>query len=289
MPPKTKAETKTTEPLSFHAAFAKAQSEFEPVGADGTGHVGREGAREYKYATLASVLTAVRPALNNNGLMLTQTVSTIENVLTLTTRVTDGTDSIESTVPLPHPEDWQRWGSAMTYARRYSLSAVLGIAPDQDDDGANAAPAHKEADYGVCAIHGGARFFMTGNMPRPAHKFGPKSDTEGPEWCNKKDDETTVQDDGDPYADEARREWMAASGEVSTALNSLGLTKQAERKAKVESMIGDKKQAELTAEELYALADRLRTEAEEAAQPDPEELPGEELPEPEPDDTEGNV
>jgi hypothetical protein len=55
---------------------------------------------------------------------------------------------IESVMPVPRGDlDWQSWGSAITYARRYALTAILGVAPEDDDDATQAvqAPEKKPA------------------------------------------------------------------------------------------------------------------------------------------------
>jgi ERF superfamily len=87
-----------------------------------------------KYADLATVIDAVLPALNANGFALTQPVVRDETGMVLQTRLvhTSGQELV-SEVPLPDAVQWQQWGSALTYARRYTLMALLGVAPEDDD------------------------------------------------------------------------------------------------------------------------------------------------------------
>jgi len=138
-------------------ALIAAQSEFPGIPKEAMGQA-RGG--KYPYATLPAVLEAVVPSLNRHGIALIQRTAVDGESLTLHTilRHTSG-EEVESVVPLPMPASWQEWGSAMTYARRYSITALAGVAPDDDDDGARAQDAPRPAtrpveDHGVCADHG---------------------------------------------------------------------------------------------------------------------------------------
>lgn len=91
-----------------------------------------------KYADLADIVKVVLPALAKQGLawITTPTVTDEGFVLAYELRHTSG-DSVSGSWPLPDPAKAtaQQLGSAVTYAKRYTLSAVTGIAPDEDDDG----------------------------------------------------------------------------------------------------------------------------------------------------------
>ena len=143
--------------LTLIEALIAAQSEFPGIPKEAMGQA-RGG--KYPYATLPAVLEAVVPSLNKHGIALIQRTAVEGESLTLHTilRHTSG-EEVESVVPLPMPASWQDWGSAMTYARRYSITALAGVAPDDDDDGARAQGAPKAVtrpaeDHGVCADHG---------------------------------------------------------------------------------------------------------------------------------------
>ena len=87
-----------------------------------------------KYTTLDHILEAARPALAAHGLLLSQHLTATDTVVT---RISDGTDELVSEVRIyagnaPTP---QQYGSAVTYARRYALTALLAISTDADDDG----------------------------------------------------------------------------------------------------------------------------------------------------------
>lgn len=92
-----------------------------------------------KYADLAAIFDAVRKPLAAQGLIVTQTTELREGGFVLVTTLAHSSGQfIKSEYPLPVAGKPQEVGSALTYARRYSLSAITGIAADEDDD-ANAA------------------------------------------------------------------------------------------------------------------------------------------------------
>jgi hypothetical protein len=94
-----------------------------------------------KYPSLAGVMEKVRPVIARNGVAITQLPTTLEGAPALTTRLIHAASeqSIESTMLLlPAKPDPQGQGSALTYARRYMVLAMLGLVGDEDDD-ANAA------------------------------------------------------------------------------------------------------------------------------------------------------
>jgi hypothetical protein len=118
-------------------ALSLAQKKFDAVGKDKTAKiVGPKGNYSYSYADLASILAAVRPALSENGLAIVQVITWGDGHSWLVTRLLHSSgQSIESTYPLREYDRPQEMGSALTYARRYSLTALLGIAAEEDDDG----------------------------------------------------------------------------------------------------------------------------------------------------------
>lgn len=116
-------------------ALAKAQAEIRNPEKD------RENPHfKSRYATLASGLDVARPVLAKHGLSVVQTPSVDGDGLFLTTRLLHSSGQwIESEYPVCKIGQQQQMGSALTYARRYSLFALVGIAPDEDDDDGNAA------------------------------------------------------------------------------------------------------------------------------------------------------
>ncbi len=92
-----------------------------------------------RYADLASIWDAVRIPLSSNGIAVVQEVSTKEASVTVRTRLVHSSGqefSSACTFPVAQQTP-QAFGSAITYAKRYSLAAMVGVA--QDDDDANTA------------------------------------------------------------------------------------------------------------------------------------------------------
>lgn len=116
------------------AALVKAQKEFGPALKSSTNPHFRS-----KYADLATCVEAVIDALNNNGIALMQnTYPDSDGVLVETTFVHESGETLSNGklfVPAAK-SDPQGYGSALTYARRYSLMAACGIAPEDDDGNA---------------------------------------------------------------------------------------------------------------------------------------------------------
>lgn len=94
-----------------------------------------------KYADLASVVEAVKPALQSEGIVIIQGLQDAEGGVAIETMLLHVSGEwISSTLRLPaSKEDAQGYGSACTYGRRYGLQAICGL-PAEDDDG-NAATA----------------------------------------------------------------------------------------------------------------------------------------------------
>lgn len=99
-----------------------------------------------RYADIEAILQAVRPSLNENGLFLSQSVTTDGKTVSVETMVTHSSGEIlrsgVTQIPVGISKiPAQAVGSAITYARRYSLTAFLGVSADDDDDGNGAGEA----------------------------------------------------------------------------------------------------------------------------------------------------
>lgn len=97
-----------------------------------------------KYADLSSVVAAVKPALAENGLFFTQITHEHDGGVCVETMVGHEAGEQMSFGKLFVPStknDAQGYGSALTYARRYSLMAAFGVCPEDDDGNAAAASA----------------------------------------------------------------------------------------------------------------------------------------------------
>jgi hypothetical protein len=91
-----------------------------------------------RYATLGSILNAVRVPLAKHGLATLQTVRMEHGCVFVTTLLTHSSGQwIEESAgfPLPDKATVQQMGSCITYLRRYALAAIVGIVGDEDDDG----------------------------------------------------------------------------------------------------------------------------------------------------------
>lgn len=112
------------------AALAKAQASMHAAKFDKTNPHFKN-----KYASLAAVIDAIRTPLAGNGLSYTQTTEIREGGFVLLTVLRHASGQwVSSEYPLPMGAKPQELGSALTYARRYSLSAIACIAADEDDD-----------------------------------------------------------------------------------------------------------------------------------------------------------
>lgn len=140
---------------NLYAKFMKVLNEVPNFVTDETAQAGK---KTYKYLNLATVLKTIKPVFEKHGLAFSQRV-TFDN--TGETRQVIGTvetiifDDKEQMMACSYPffvtGDPQQVGSAITYARRYSLYAVLGIFPDKDDDGAYAKQRYDTADRPISA------------------------------------------------------------------------------------------------------------------------------------------
>jgi hypothetical protein len=88
-----------------------------------------------KYADLEAIISGTKEGLAKNGLAFTQIFADgkLRTIL-----MHESGDTITSDYPLTVDQSPQKFGSAVTYAKRYSLSAILGVATGEDDDGNNA-------------------------------------------------------------------------------------------------------------------------------------------------------
>lgn len=116
------------------AAFVKAQKAFGPALKSSSNPHFRS-----RYADLSACVEAVIDALNNNGIaLMQQTSECADGVIVETVMIHESGETLSSgKLHVPATKhDAQGYGSALTYARRYSLMAACGIAPEDDDGNA---------------------------------------------------------------------------------------------------------------------------------------------------------
>ena len=99
-----------------------------------------------KYADLSSVWDACRQQLTVNGLSIVQTPTEAENGIGVETMLIHASGQwLSNTFTMPVSKaDAQGVGSAITYARRYALAAMVGVAPEDDDGNAATKAAPKK-------------------------------------------------------------------------------------------------------------------------------------------------
>ena len=130
------------------SALVKAQKEFGPALKTSTNPAFRSSSSGGKYADLASCIEAVIDALNNNGIYMMQLNEEREGGVCVQTIFIHESGEQLSAGSLYVPaakHDPQGYGSALTYARRYSLMSACGIAPEDDDGNAATASAPPKA------------------------------------------------------------------------------------------------------------------------------------------------
>lgn len=151
-----------SETPTLDAALFKAQGEFAPV-------IKKSENPHFKskYADFASIIETVEPVLRENGLMVHQTLSHINGIPALRTALKHVSgEFVEDLTPLVMLKvDPQAAGSSITYFKRYSLLAILGLAPVGEDD---------DAESGAGRGRG-----ASGSRQSPANASGGSKDGEG--------------------------------------------------------------------------------------------------------------
>lgn len=136
-PPPATAEALDESPTlgALAAALAKAQGAMANASKDKLNPHFRS-----RYADLASTWDACREALSSNGLAIIQAPGNVTGGVRLTTTLVHSSgEYVRARFSAPVREQTaQGYGSALTYLRRYSLAAIVGVAPDEDDDGNHA-------------------------------------------------------------------------------------------------------------------------------------------------------
>lgn len=87
---------------------------------------------DFKYADLSACMAAAAPLLSKNGLAVTQLI-TDRKLITLLAHKSG--QWFKSEIGIGNATKYQELGSAITYLKRYSYCAILGIVGDDDDDG----------------------------------------------------------------------------------------------------------------------------------------------------------
>lgn len=128
-----KTSDKIDELAKALTAFQKASP---PITKDKTAKL---GSYSYKYADLSTIWEKIRGTLADNELSVIQSPSSYQTEQSLTTMLLHSTGQwVSDTMSLKIIQDTpQGQGSAITYARRYALTAMLGLVADDDNDASN--------------------------------------------------------------------------------------------------------------------------------------------------------
>jgi hypothetical protein len=117
-------------------ALIQFQSKMEPLELDAEVEVTTDkgGKYKFKYATLKNIIESTRQPLAENGFALMQTVGEGGSVTTLLAH--ESGEWVQDTVLIaPVKSSPQAIGSSITYAKRYSMTAILRLVSESDEDG----------------------------------------------------------------------------------------------------------------------------------------------------------
>lgn len=102
-----------------------------------------------KFSSIAAIWEAIRDLLLLHGLCVLQDALTTEHGIAIITRIIHTSGQWLEFGPLDIPltkKDAQGLGSAISYGKRYALSAALGIVSSDEDDDGNAAVSHPKVE-----------------------------------------------------------------------------------------------------------------------------------------------
>ena len=225
-----------------------------------------------RYASLAALSDAIMPVLAECGLawICRPTLNWADPAnlvftLSYSLRHVSG-ESIDGQYPLPSGGTPQQIGSAITYARRYALSAVTGLVADDDDDGNQAQDAQPAASVGLSAAEREQRGMMTTqqrrehteikNMDRPPR---PADRTTG----KLADDQWTTPENTEDTPGSVSSTQL---GVMAQLFGKLGITDRDERLKSVTSMVGREVESskDLSFTEAQTVLSWLRKETSDA-------------------------
>lgn len=159
-----------------------------------------------KYADLTTLWAAIRPHLADNGLAVMQEAFSAENAVCVVTRLVHSSGEWVESSPIAIPLkkfDGHGTGSALTYARRYGLSSLLGLVGGEPDDDGNAASVNASQNQ---------------EPPKTTKKFYPPVDPAV--WYNRMSKNFDA-DDLRLYAQESAEKMGLGEKEAIAFLNSL--------------------------------------------------------------------
>lgn len=221
-------------------ALSKAQAEIKAPIKNRTVDFTSNGKRtKYSYADLADVIEAIRLPLSKNELSVVHQLCYQElNYGLKTVLMHSSGESLDTWYPLPDPAKQQiraqEFGSALTYARRYSLSSLVGIASEDDDDGQVAAPTPE---------------------PTKPKNYAPKSSKPDPQAFPQ--DEFDQAMAADPMPDHEGRP-LSMLEELYALTDDMQITPQ-EAKDMIKRVTGKQKSTELNDDEIRKVMNFIKT------------------------------
>jgi hypothetical protein len=196
------------------AAFHKAHHDLPTIGKDTTVKIETSGGGSYtyKYAPLPEIIEKVAGILKGNGFSIAQDVTGDGATVGVSTRIYHKEGWVETFGPLALKVtgDAKAAGSAITYARRYALCAALGIAPDEDDDGAEASKPEPVEGRPAIARTAWADLF------RKVQELGEWSEKQRSVALQTAVDALAVTSGADMTHDEADRIWSHVQGQYES-------------------------------------------------------------------------
>jgi len=162
---------------NINKSMAQAQSQMRPASKDANNPHFKS-----KFTSLLSVWESIRDPLTKNGITVWQDVVSTGGDVSVFTRLShisgEWVEFGPLTIPLIARKDAQAIGSAISYAKRYSLCAAVGVVSDEDDDGEAAVGRNKIATYddGEAACGRGVvpeNSSFTVNVPKPQQNVTP--------------------------------------------------------------------------------------------------------------------
>lgn len=164
------------ESRSPHEDLVAALAALENPAFDSVNDAFKKNGKGSGYVSLGGLLNAVRPVLAKHGIAVMQLVGGEVGIITVTTRLVHETGhQWDATISYAQPQNPQHLVGLMTYLRRASLAAMVGVAGEADDDGNAAAPATRpelsaqELETRVEAVRQrqGIERALAGKPPRP--------------------------------------------------------------------------------------------------------------------------
>ena len=212
------------------------------------------GSYSYKYADLSDIASAIHPLLGAAGLAFVARPTLDADGrfgLAYALHHSSG-ESVDGFYPLPDPTKAkpQEIGSAITYARRYCLTSVTGIAADEDDDGQTASG-------------------TTAKKAERLKKHGPPADD--PWQAASPEDVPPPKPDSRKTEEPWFTEWLARVIEVGDVSQLAPLREEAQAKYREGKVT--KADAEQVAEALRSQTDLLERAAAEGGWPDAKKVP----------------